>query len=255
MNLYTNGCSWTWGGALDKHFRDPITHDLDNEKRLSLVWPSHLGKILNAEKVTNLGMGCGSNQRIIRTTFDWLRQTSKTEIQDTIAVIQFAEFSRFDVYEDDDPSDPFANKPQNWYNCKVDFATQDLNYEPIDYIIEEIAKRNKYKFYSQIEEMYITISHLNALQNLFNSFGVKHVYFWQLGHAWHCWPVDIQQYVFSHFNMLDDYIIYPIEKPRYFEIWDYERSDPNNPYSHPSIEGHKQLAHHIYKEMLRKGYK
>lgn len=249
MNLYTNGCSWTWGGALDKHFRNKFTRVVNNDIRLKLVWPHYLGQILGAKKVTNLSMGCGSNQRIVRTTFDWLMKTPKKELENTVAVIQFAEFSRFDYYYDS--GGPYENKPQNWYNCKIDSALLDLDYFSDRLISEEIVRKNQHKLISPIEEIYNTLTYINSLQQMMAQFGVKQVYFWHLGHQWHRWPDPFKDYLFNNFKLLDDYLI----TSSTFEIWSYQRSDLSNPHSHPSIEGHKQLAEHLHKEMVRKGYK
>jgi hypothetical protein len=63
--LFTNGCSWTWGGSLEEYWET-------EEDRLKLVWPHHLGNLLRADNVVNLSLSCGSNQRIVRTTLNWL---------------------------------------------------------------------------------------------------------------------------------------------------------------------------------------
>jgi len=64
MILLVNGCSFTWGGGLDKQ---------GDQVRETSVWSHHLGALMNAEKVVNLAAGCGSNQRIFRTTVDYIR--------------------------------------------------------------------------------------------------------------------------------------------------------------------------------------
>lgn len=250
MNLYTNGCSWTWGGGLEEHFRNPITEKINNDNRLKIVWPHYLGEILGVEKVTNLGMGCSSNQRIVRTTFDWLSKTSKSELENTIAVIQFSEFSRFNYYYDEGQY-LYENEPKNWYNCKIDLALPDLDYESQHEVVQFLLQNNKHRVKSPIEEIYDTLTYLNALQQLFKQFGIDKVYYWHIGHGWHQWPSHFKTYLLDNFTVLDDYNTRNGE----FEIWSYERVDGKNPYSHPSLKGHKQLAECIYKEMVRKGYK
>lgn len=54
--ILTNGCSFTEG------------YDLED---LSLAWPYQLGKIIN-QQVTNLALGGSSNDRILRTTIEYL---------------------------------------------------------------------------------------------------------------------------------------------------------------------------------------
>ena len=67
MILFTNGCSWTYGGGLGLDHKP-------KEERLVKVWPHHLGMMLGSDETINLSYGGGSNSRILRTTFDWIQE-------------------------------------------------------------------------------------------------------------------------------------------------------------------------------------
>ena len=87
--IFANGCSWTWGGALDYN---------DHDRFQKITWPAHLKKLFRYENVVNKAMGCGSNQRIVRTTFDWVTSQPKEILENTIAVIQWSDPFRYEYY-------------------------------------------------------------------------------------------------------------------------------------------------------------
>ena len=93
--LFANGCSWTYGGGFD--FAD-TKENADNMLN-NIVWPAQLGKKLGYDKVVNLAEGCGSNQRICRTTFDWVIQARPQRLLKTLRVIiQWSCEDRFEYY-------------------------------------------------------------------------------------------------------------------------------------------------------------
>lgn len=105
MKLFTNGCSFTWGGELYKSLYDRNGELLEysnpdpvNQERLTRVWPFHLAGKLNADSCVNLSIGCGSNDRIVRTTIDYFTQHRPGE---WTAVIQWAHPHRFEYWEEE----------------------------------------------------------------------------------------------------------------------------------------------------------
>ena len=83
MILYTNGCSFTWGDELSNR----------NSRYASL-----LSNKLNYELVDNSMCG-SSNERILRTTFDYL-QDPKTDLENLLVVIGWSGISRTELYND-----------------------------------------------------------------------------------------------------------------------------------------------------------
>ncbi|MCU9952103.1 hypothetical protein OEJ37_01760 [Burkholderia sp. BKH01] len=68
--LYANGCSMTYGYEL---IDDPQTHVcLDDAYREAHAWPGRLAVRVGAEKVVNDSIPGGSNDRILRTTIQWV---------------------------------------------------------------------------------------------------------------------------------------------------------------------------------------
>jgi len=237
MILYTNGCSWTYGGSLDPHFI--IDDKLDDQKRLSLVWSYHLGQLLNADKVINLSAGCGSNSRMIRTTLDYLKTLSKYECENTVAVLQFTEYSRFELYNQIDENNDYENIPARWLKCKVDTAIFSGSHMQAPYDIDDIINmvNRKISFETYIVWVYQTLACLYALKGIFDTYGVKKYYFWQLGQQWNYWPKEYKDELFNNFNIIDK-----------DEEWQYERIDKIKD-THPNIIGHKELASIIYNKI------
>ena len=92
--LFTNGCSWTYGGGLDHpDTKEHMKHLHDN-----VVWPAHVQRLMNFDEQVNLSAGCGSNQRICRTTFDWLSKQTPETLKNTTAIIQWTCLDRYEYY-------------------------------------------------------------------------------------------------------------------------------------------------------------
>ncbi|MFI0898179.1 DUF6071 family protein [Streptomyces sp. NPDC020983] len=70
MYLYANGCSLTYGSELHD---DPRTKVCDNDRyRWTHAWPNRLAELAGAVGVHNDGVPSGSNDRIVRTTIEFL---------------------------------------------------------------------------------------------------------------------------------------------------------------------------------------
>lgn len=236
MILFTNGCSWTWGGGLEPHFK--FNDIINDEQRLKLVWPHHLGNLLNADKVINLSAGCGSNQRVFRTTLDWFLNEYKNEPM--MAIIQLTDPSRYEYYLTDNVDD-FTNDQLNW--VKLTSSAHILNIKdvkPHDDVFKkqelEIKRERDSRMttYTLIEGMYKTINHCASLAHLFKKYNVEY-YFWG-----------------GYFKFKPDY---PIKQKNYLSQinyldfkWDWVESVSEID-AHPSVLGHKQIADLIYQNI------
>lgn len=233
MILYTNGCSWTWGSGEKANF-------VSREQRESLLWTHFLGKKLNAELIVNNSQGGGSNPRILRTTYEWCSQQTADTLRKTVAVIQFTDFDRFELYSHDNLSVKYENNPDNWINCKVDCITPAQKY-PLKEIMADVNKILSYG--TDIHSLYTYIGHVSALTQIFKSFGVNNFYYWNHNSFCHA-PESYRQYVYKNNPFLD----------KHDNNWDYKRvgSVINTDGSighdnHPSMpEGHRDIAEIIY---------
>lgn len=220
--LFTNGCSWTYGGGLDK--------DHPSESELAKkVWPHHLRINMGFSQHVNLASGCGSNQRIVRTTIDWLTKQDKELLKNTVAVIQWTEWSRYEYYVPK-TNRPFDDEPNRWALCKVGNCISKAEAGDTNYT----NKRNDMRFetYSTLEGYYTHLMQCETLASMFNKFGVKY-YYWNFVTPMFALPDNLKSLLLDNYNWLE-----PLGRHE----WDYERLN-NDP--HPSERGHIQLSEHI----------
>lgn len=230
MILFTNGCSWSQGSGLK----------LDNveqeTQRLNSVWPGQLGKLLEAEYTVNLSMGCGSNSRILRTTFDWISKQTPEDLAKTIAVIQWSDYSRYEYYVPNKFVDRYENLPDHWVRAKAGHV--------ISYFEDDLKKvfermESRLSTYTDIEAIYTHIAHCDALGALFKTYNIKY-YYWHFGNLVHEFPKQFSNYLLTNHKWLDDGIA----------SWKYDRISVLD--AHPSLTGHKQLAEIIYNKIKEK---
>lgn len=227
MILYANGCSFTWGGSLEPHF----TND---EERLALCWPAQLGTLLGANEVVNLGEGCGSNQRILRTTFDWLSQQTPERLADTVAVIQWTDSSRYEYYSPADFSNNQENIPGRWAKVKEGICLQVG--ESQEAALARSQKR--LETLTSQEESYQIMINCSAITNMFQNFGVTRYYFWSHHGVNDRYLIRPKSYYANRFPWIDDV---KIGQPKW--VWDrISLAD-----GHPSVRGHKEIAEIIHK--------
>jgi hypothetical protein len=120
--LFVNGCSWTEGHML--HF-DPIVHDITVQQGYEIkgpltvlkdnreifypyrdiynqhIWANAIASELNIPNITNYAVGAGSNDRILRTTVDYIKQLTSQEKQETFVVIGWTIPERSELFLDD----------------------------------------------------------------------------------------------------------------------------------------------------------
>jgi hypothetical protein len=232
--LLTNGCSWTWGGGIDNYMSD--------EDRIKNVWPHHLMNLLECDNNVNLSMGCGSNQRIVRTTLDWILKQDRETLDNTIAVIQWSEPSRYEYYSKS--TVPEQHNNWDWENHDNDWALIKAGcciYPPGDrnHVIhkEEFHQSQlRYNTYSDIEGLYSFITQFTALATIFEKYNIEYYYWNALGVPVKYFPDSMKDYAFG-FNWININ----------HNDWYYDRVSKED--NHPNEHGHKRIAHYIFKEI------
>jgi len=261
--LFTNGCSWTFGGGLDQPDTiEHVTHLHDH-----IVWPAQLRKIMGYDQVVNLADGCGSNQRICRTTFDWVMQQTPETLQNTVAVIQWSLVDRYEYYVPHPDDGRFTERKATLKDLdgildfteeqsKTRFSLQESNLSrwakvsPSAFIsyyqdqysnhVQKVA-HDRYRTYTEMEGIYTWLAQLGFLHDLFTTYNVKYHYWFFCNEVFQ-YPKHIQDYMYDRFNFLE---------PERRHLWNYEHicdiTDTDD--SHPSARGHQQLAEYIYEAM------
>jgi hypothetical protein len=235
MTLLTNGCSWTWGIGLDAY--GPEYYEQSIRERTT--WPGQLASLMNASNVINLSIGCGSNQRIVRTTIDWILAQNRKDMSDVTAVIQWTHKSRYEYYYPDDVTNIEENLQHRWVRCNVGSVVVDCD------INEKMANKynnDRMRTYTDIEGAYSFLTQCETLVSLFNRHSIKY-YFWNNIPDHIMTPNSLRDFMLKNYRWLNvDDAGMPI-------FWDYERIFTGD--QHPSPYGHSQLAKAIYQSINR----
>ena len=260
--LFANGCSFTWGGALEPWFMfvagkplgDIIGYDAkdfmtakgftgkeNSAVREQLLWPHHLGNLLGCHDVVNLGMGCGSNQRIIRTTLDWLSAQDRETLDRTKAVIQLTEPSRYEYYDQENDF---------WARCKIDVCTQKGE----DQEIAQERNMSRLSTFTKLEGIYNFVSDCMAINQIMTSFDVEY-HMWCLVN-----PFDRTDPDFMHLKDLINKSCSWINQTMLESLYgsletlkaDNGKISTAPSSNHPGVEGHQELAEILHFYMLAK---
>jgi len=277
--LFTNGCSWTYGGGLDQpDTREHITHLQDN-----IVWPAHVQRLMNFDEKVSLAVGGGSNQRICRTTFDWVTKQTPETLKNTTAIIQWTCVNRYEYYvrknnEKDtilpglvEDIHPNVTVNENTFSIHSNGKTLDrwARVNPsgvITYFEDENDRevnnvgRNRYRTYTGQEGIMTWLTQLGFLHDLLNHYEVEH-YFWQFCEFIKGFDPYICSYMYKRFPFLEetrDHLweyqrirdIDPMKKPAGRNSAGDQMKISNDP--HPSELGHEQLAEYIVKSIAKK---
>lgn len=239
MKLYANGCSFTWGGELfkslhDESFSPPALLDenlstSENQRRLQVTWPKHLADKLNCTEFTNQGMGCGSNERIVRKTLEFFTDkiNNGIDVSDYFVAIQWTESSRFEFFD---------NASKSWGIVKHDvIATENVRAMPDDERQEIFTyfKYNNNKYWAS--KLFASII---CLGTFFAQYNIKYV-FTMVNCPYTLIGFDEYQlkYCNDNFNWYNNDIL-----KSGVDNMDVERVGSG----HPSELGHIQIAQHLY---------
>lgn len=107
MKLIVAGDSWTFGSEIRDPLLDSSIKDWDpenDEYRSKRIWSTFLGEKLNANEVINISYPGSSNDRIIRTTKQWLTKNivQKEQNDDSLLIVGFTSPERKDFYYKDE---------------------------------------------------------------------------------------------------------------------------------------------------------
>lgn len=260
MKIFANGCSWSWGGGLDYLFRQQ-KYNFNHEIRKALCWPHQLGLLYKADQVINISEGGGSNQRTLRTTFNYIINQDQSILDETIFIIQMTGWSRFELYYPFDLNNNFENLSNHWVKClPSQVATETTLEDKFD--TSEVAKRAAYRFAtsSDIEDIYRNLFYVYSFKGLFDSFNIKNWYMWHNGNMGNFQPthrreIELKNKLGLGWKTLGEYYYQKLKNtvPNIIDIddqWEYDRVSPLDP--HPDRNGHKQIAQIIYNKIGNK---
>jgi len=164
MKLYTNGCSFTQGHAIEGN---STIYKANNFKYMSDVkddraWPWQLG----FDHVFNHGAKGASSSRITRTTIEFLSHIPDNEVKDWTVIMQFSTPDRYEVLVDSTVEE-FATINEVGEKGIHDLgAIRDVELDAttagqmVAYFAG--ARSYKQKLYTQVKEMLIAVTYLES---------------------------------------------------------------------------------------------
>jgi len=234
MKLFTNGCSFTWGGAIFPSLWDEHGNNLDwenpsevNQQRICSVWPHHLSQHLNVEHV-NLSMGSGSNERIVRTTLDYFTNliSNGQYKHEWIAIIQWTQSPRFEFWDE---------IAQCWAMCLPTGSTTSVETEYEHQQYNDRFQNTYYRFCNDKTYSQKYFQQVMAVSCFFDKHNIKY------------WFSNLDKTVFSQLEpsqqqYLNTYVNWIDTAKHNFESLFVDKTPSN----HPSLIGHQQIANNIY---------
>lgn len=282
--LFANGCSFTYGGGLEPWFMEynnqcfgelfgvydaqsgdflkkqmefeiKYNPDIDSlrndDKRLRMLWPYKLMNMMGMSEHINLSQGCGSNQRMIRTTLEWIMEQDRSTLDRTIAIIQLTEPSRYEYYQED---------TDHWTLNKVDHVLLKGTDAEMD-----LARRIndlRLSTFTPVEGIFNVVNTCLTLDNIFKTFCIDYYLVTNANymcsmmeliqtHQPEMFKLDSHRYsesslenYISLINKSGNWINETYEKSVLSE-WNCETLSEND--AHYSQLGHTQLASYIHR--------
>jgi hypothetical protein len=225
-----------------------VLHDVDgnildenntcelNQERLRVTWPKHLSELLGCTEFHNHSIGCGSNARIVRKTFDFfIPKILKNEnISDFTVAIQWTEPSRFEFFDLD---------TQKWAIAKHDIvlfeSNRSMGHSDKDDILHYYTYNNDKVWGSNFFNQIVNLGNFFKLYNIPYVFTVIHPSFLSVltteqfeycGKNYTWYNNDINSCSISSMNV--------------------EQCELS---PHPSLKGHKQIAENLHNFLRNHG--
>lgn len=270
--LYVNGCSWTAGNELDE---DPIFVEHITKRGMKLcktespgvvnvkdsndnivgiaaqfwnefTWAKNLADKLDVNLI-NDSTGGGSNDRIVRTTIDYVRNLTQEQRNSTLIIIGWTFSNRNEICVNDTYNAP------KWFrfNATHKFSeslTHDhtLSLEKIE-SVNEVHKWWMTEVFNDHERIHSYFKGVYLLSNLLENLGIQYYFF----NALPCWYVFSDEMSEQLRNDFSSWIGWHENHPnilgidntmhRFVQDHDYKIATGK----HPLVEGHQAWADHL----------
>jgi hypothetical protein len=274
--LYVNGCSWTAGNELDE---DPIFVENLTKRGMTLcetetpgvtnvndssdnkvgiaadfwndfTWAKNLADKLNLNLI-NDSSGGGSNDRIVRTTIDYVRNLTIEQRNSTVIIIGWTLTNRNEICLTDPHNVPIWFR----FNATRKFSEtltldQTLGPEQIE-SIDNFHKLWLTDIFNEYERVHCYFQGAYLLSNLLENLGIRY-YFFNALPVWFVFGDELAEQIQTdfgswlswhnnHTNIQDiDYTMQHFVREHNYKI---------APGGHPLVEGHRAWADHLLEAM------
>lgn len=270
--LFVNGCSWTEGHLLQeeqvvKDYATSLGYDFVSQYEIkkdgefvvfpfiefynNFNWAGLVAKKLNIPKIINYSVGAASNNRIVRTTINYVRGMTEQQKQETLVMIGWSIPDRSELYLDDKLG------TEDWYRFHASHPFKDtltwpqLNEE----FVERIAKFHQ-QYVGDVHTDYACVQNFfqqsYLLANLLEHHGIKYYFFNSFPVDWK-YPNDNTAVIHRFQKELSDYTKFTVKHPydNFFSFID-NRPECHLSDGHPNTLGYKLWAEHILNDMKEK---
>lgn len=270
--LYVNGCSWTEGHLLQeqeevRNYASSLGYDFFSQYEIKkdgvfveypfinfynkFNWAGNIAQSLDIPNIINHAVGAASNDRIVRTTVDYVRTMTEEQKRTTFIIIGWTIPDRSEIYLDDKLG------TEDWVKFHASHKFTDTLTLP-HFDKEFINKVDKFhqNYVVDIHTDYARIHNFfqqsYLLANLLKSNNIRYYFFNCFPIDWKAWSTDATVYKFKKelkdYNSINALDVFD----NFFRFIDhqpiYHLSD-----SHPNLYAYKVWASHILEDMKRKG--
>lgn len=230
MNIFANGCSYTFGGGLynlvdqEKLVDSNNSDDNTNKERLNTTWPGRLAKRLKSDNFKNYALSCGSNDRIVRTSIEFYRNllSQGKSVTNWYAVIQLTYSERFEFFD---------NNNQSWSLVKHNrYIRGDGTLYPQE---DQSRLQNYYRYNNKTYWEQKTLNQIMTLGHFFCFHNIPYI-FWSMYSDQLLLSKDGKKYCNKYFNWLHEDI-------------DHFPKVQKLSCGHPTRKGHEELAKIIHR--------
>jgi len=265
--LFVNGCSWTEGHLL--HL-DPTVHNISTEQGYTIDsplsvfkdskevhypyreiydqhnWAGVIANELHIPNIINYAVGAASNDRILRTTTEYVKHLTLEQKQETLVVIGWTIPDRAEIYLNDKQ----GRADYCSWNATQRFSDIDRIHElnfltRIDKLWEQYVM-DVFDYHSNIQRFF---QHSYLLANLLENNGIKYYFF-------NSFPlffgIEYYQPYIERFNHdLETYTNEITAMSLNTDFFNFigENDDLRLPDNHPNKLGHAMWANQILKDM------
>lgn len=241
--LYANGCSMTYGAELVpwEYRNEPGAREYREEH----AWPGQLGKLLGAD-VVNDSDGAASNDRIVRTTLDYLISLDPDQRKEHIAVIGWSHPSR-NEFPLIDPRT--GRQTYSFYYPNVNMRGYEDQYGSDAKQLHELYHKHSVDIELDIDR---TIRHIFGLQSVLEKFGIRYLFFNAL--SW-----DTEKLQGDHWSKTTRLLsgtrrFYCLAEPSTnMYQWVIENRYERKKGGHPAEQAHQEWARLLYEHLFRIG--
>ena len=270
--LYVNGCSWTEGHLLQEQqevrdYASSLGYDFIGQYEIkkdgnfveypfinfynNFNWAGLVAREFNIPNIVNQAVGAASNNRIVRTTIDYVRNMTEQQKKETFVIIGWSIPDRSELYLDD------KSGVEDWYRFHASHPFRDtLTWPHLNKQFVKKVDKFHQQYVANIHTDYACIHNFfqqsYLLANLLEHHNIKYYFFNSFPVDWTD-PRDMNAPIYRFRKELSDYLKLSVLNPfdNFFTFIDrkpeYQLSD-----GHPNILGYRIWANHILNDIKAK---